>query len=581
MKLIIIRESKNAADGNGKGLLRFALSSKPLADVILDGISRNLRSKHGTVPHLQFFTKRRRDDVICAVPEEWGIEPTSPNFKMYCKMDTHNSSAHKVVNYTENVPIFSMFQRELKREAWFVVSDGRFATQVDNELLDRVLAGTQADVVVVNVKPGLLACHEKVRLTNQNKVAGFRRLYSDPAEPAPIPVDWPNYIFVKTNVLERALINRAIPERFSTFLEKCWSSALTLKTVNVAGEALDLETGPGLLNFCMTKLLKIHNPKFKFRNSDMMSQDSRFIGKVLLGENIRIGPKVIVMGPTIIGDNVIIERGAVINSSIIGSDVLISADQIIQHRIIKAPECDKKNPTQTEDSNSKLVCSEKLDLNYPQKADNVFRDCRRFSYLGSIKRIADFFAALIVLILFAPVMPFIALAIKMSSPGKVFYKDRRQGLHGKEFNCLKFRTMTVGANKIQEKLRIISEVDGPQFKMEDDPRLNAVGNFLRETYIDEIPQFFNVLLGQMSVIGPRPSPESENTLCPFWRDARLSVRPGITGLWQVCRTRQPMKDFQEWIYYDTRYVRDLSLKMDLWICWKTVVKMVENFIKQF
>jgi lipopolysaccharide/colanic/teichoic acid biosynthesis glycosyltransferase len=85
----------------------------------------------------------------------------------------------------------------------------------------------------------------------------------------------------------------------------------------------------------------------------------------------------------------------------------------------------------------------------------------------------------------------------------------------------------------------------------------------------------------MSVVGPRPSPESENILCPFWHDARLSVRPGITGLWQVCRTRQPTKDFQEWIYYDTEYVKKLSLKMDLWIFWKTIKKTLGNFIDQF
>jgi len=186
-----------------------------------------------------------------------------------------------------------------------------------------------------------------------------------------------------------------------------------------------------------------------------------------------------------------------------------------------------------------------------------------------------------VLILFAPILPFIALAIKLTSPGPVFFKDKRQGLRGKEFYCLKFRTMAVGADKIQDKLRIVSRVDGPQFKMADDPRVSAVGKFLRDTYIDEIPQFLNVLLGQMSVVGPRPSPESENTLCPSWRDARLSVRPGITGLWQVCRTRQPMKDFQEWIYYDTRYVRNLSLKTDLWICWRTVKKLGKNFLNQF
>ena len=117
--------------------------------------------------------------------------------------------------------------------------------------------------------------------------------------------------------------------------------------------------------------------------------------------------------------------------------------------------------------------------------------------------------------------------------------------------------------------------------MHEDPRLSTTGKFLRDTFIDEIPQFINVLLGQMSIIGPRPSPESENTLCPSWRDARLSVRPGITGLWQIRRTRKPMKDFQEWIYYDTAYVRNLSLKTDLWICWQTIKVIAEDFARQF
>jgi len=184
-------------------------------------------------------------------------------------------------------------------------------------------------------------------------------------------------------------------------------------------------------------------------------------------------------------------------------------------------------------------------------------------------------------VLFLPVLPLLALAVKISSPGPVFFRHRRQGLHGEAFDCIKFRTMRAGADQIQDKLRFVCEVDGPQFKMADDPRITSVGRFLRETYLDEIPQFFNVLRGQMSVVGPRPSPESENTLCAFWRDARLSVRPGITGLWQVCRTRESMKDFQEWIHYDTCYVRELSARLDLWICWRTFRRMVQNFISQF
>ena len=183
--------------------------------------------------------------------------------------------------------------------------------------------------------------------------------------------------------------------------------------------------------------------------------------------------------------------------------------------------------------------------------------------------------------LFAPLIPFIALAIKLSSPGPVFFRHKRQGLHGKEFGCLKFRTMIQGADDLQRKLRTISQVDGPQFKIEDDPRVSRVGKFLRDTYLDEIPQFFHVLRGQMSLIGPRPSPVTENILCPPWHDARLSVRPGITGLWQICRTRQAGQDFQEWIHYDMKYVKNLSFRLDLWIFWQTTKKIIREFARQF
>ncbi|HPQ50613.1 MAG TPA: sugar transferase [Alphaproteobacteria bacterium] len=134
---------------------------------------------------------------------------------------------------------------------------------------------------------------------------------------------------------------------------------------------------------------------------------------------------------------------------------------------------------------------------------------------------------------------------------------------------------------MQHQLQVLNQVDGPQFKIEKDPRVSKTGQFLRNTCIDELPQFINVLLGHMSVVGPRPSPESENESCPMWRDARLSVRPGITGPWQIFRTREASLDFQEWIYYDTNYVRTLSFKKDVWICLKTAQKLINNLLDQF
>ena len=558
MNLIIVHKNRSFANNSGDGLLPFAISSGPIADVILDGLSNNLCLDGDT-------------NTVIAAPEGWSVDP--------------GAATSKIIAYRENVPICSELLRKTRRTSWLVVSNGRFATQIDSELLHKVLAGIQADVVVVNVEPELLGKQDKVRLAAQGKVAGFRRLYSDCAEPAPIPADWPHHILVKTNVLDRVLTGQTLPQSFSTLLERCRSSALTLRTINVGGLVLDLETEDGLLNFCQAKLSKIQNStpasNKQTRNSNMISPSSRLVGKVLLGKNIHIGPKAIVVGPTIIGNNVRIGASAVINSSIIGPGVCVPQNQFVQGHVVKGPQYNWKRLNQCKSNNSKQICYPKFDLNHRQRTNDTFRNWPRFSYARCFKRIADIVAAGTTLILFAPILPIIALVIKLTSRGPVVFKDTRQGLHGKAFSCLKFRTMVMGADKIQDKLRTISQVDGPQFKMADDPRLSAVGSFLRDTYIDEIPQFFNVLLGQMSVVGPRPSPESENTLCPSWRDARLSVRPGITGLWQVCRSRQPMKDFQEWIYYDIKYVRDPSLKMDLWISWKTARKMVKNFVSQF
>ncbi len=575
MSLIVIHKNKNSATGNNKALLRFALASEPIANVILDGLSKSLCRHSNSIPILRFFAKRSPEEIVCAIPEGWSIGS--------------GVNTLKIIPYTENIPIGFEIVRKTERKAtpssWFVISNGRFATQINSILLQKVLAGVRADVVAVNVVPELLGKQEKLRLTAQGKVAGFRRLYSDSVQFASVSTNWPHHLFVKTNVLDRVLTGRDLSHSFSGLIEKCRSNALTLRAINVGGTILDLETEDGLLNFCGTIISKIINStpasNKQGQNSNAISRDSRLIGKVLLGKNVRVSPKTIIVGPTIIGNNVKIEQGAVINSSIIGPDVSIPRNQLVQNCIVKGPRINWKRLTRTKSNNLTQIYQQQFGFKRRQGGNDAFRNWPRFSYPGCIKRVADCFFAIIVLILFAPIIPFIALAIKFNSPGPVFFKDKRQGLYGKAFNCIKFRTMTVGAEEIQDKLRFVSQVDGPQFKIADDPRISAVGRFLRETYLDEIPQFINVLLGQMSVVGPRPSPESENTLCPYWRDARLSVRPGITGLWQICRTRQPMKDFQEWIHYDVEYVRNLSLKMDLWISWQTTKKLIWNFISQF
>ncbi len=186
MNLIVIHKNNNSPTSSNNGLLRFGISSQPIASVILDGLSKNLCLN--------------------------GVLLPSKNLQ------------------------------KTKRNPWFIISNGRFATQINTEFLYKVLASARADVVTVNVESDLLAYREKVRLTAQGEVAGFRRLYSDFSEPAPFPSDWPHHIFIKTNVLNQVLADRTLCQSFSALIERCRLSALTLCAIRVGGTVFDLDT---------------------------------------------------------------------------------------------------------------------------------------------------------------------------------------------------------------------------------------------------------------------------------------------------------------------------------------------------
>ena len=198
---------------------------------------------------------------------------------------------------------------------------------------------------------------------------------------------------------------------------------------------------------------------------------------------------------------------------------------------------------------------------------------------GSFRRVAkrafDIVFSLCVILATLPIYIPIMIAIVLEDGRPFFFAHRRQTLGGREFPCFKFRTMRKNAEEIKAQLVAQNAADGPQFFMENDPRVTRVGRILRKYQLDEFPQFFNVLAGHMSVVGPRPSPEKENQYCPTWREARLSVRPGVTGLWQVSRTREPQTDFQEWIRYDLEYVQHQSFVGDLRIIFETVRGIVK------
>ncbi len=201
---------------------------------------------------------------------------------------------------------------------------------------------------------------------------------------------------------------------------------------------------------------------------------------------------------------------------------------------------------------------------------------RRRTFRQISKRLFDVAMSLGVLVATAPLYPIVMLLIYREDGRPFFFAHTRQTVGGRTFPCYKFRTMVKNAEQIKASLKLENMADGPQFFMKQDPRLLKIGGLLRRTQIDELPQFLNVLLGHMSVVGPRPSPDKENQFCPAWREARLSIRPGITGLWQVRRTRLPETDFQEWIRYDLEYVQRQSWRMDIWIILQTVRKVISG-----
>lgn len=197
------------------------------------------------------------------------------------------------------------------------------------------------------------------------------------------------------------------------------------------------------------------------------------------------------------------------------------------------------------------------------------------------KRVFDIAFALVALAMSLPLYPFIMLAIYLEDPGPIFFSHTRESRGGKQFGCIKFRSMRTDAEEIKKRLLAENKnlADGPQFFMDPDPRLTKVGALLRKCQLDEIPQFWNVLRGQMSVVGPRPSPRAENQFCPPWREARLSVLPGVTGLWQIKRTRAAGADFQEWIKYDIEYVERANFWLDLYIIWKTIQLAIRGIMR--
>ncbi len=484
-----------------------------------------------------------------------------------------NTIARKnIYHYSENINLRFC---DIKNSGtqWVMIERGDHFAEFDGRVFEMLPFDSSLSVIALNINDSFSGYKEMMKMTTFSSVGGFSRSYKTRLIPCERQRGLPDIFFVRLTDLN-AFARKYLGSKI--FSE---TNIEGLESFYTSGKRYDLDTNFGLYGFLINSADSI-NPfdsdvykSFHWTRNPFseISSNARIYGNVYLGKNVRIKDKTTILGPAIIGDNCVIREGTFIENSVISPDTDLTYNTEIRNTLI-FPE------SVNSDTNLSNI---RLKSGLDDKAELGFKNWPTFCYQNTLKRIMDIIISSIALLLLSPVFIILSVLIKITSKGPVFFKHKREGQFGKEFNCIKFRTMITGAEELQEKLRIKNEVDGPQFKMAWDPRITFLGRFMRDTFLDEIPQFFNVLKGEMSLIGPRPSPERENTLCPKWRYARLSVKPGITGLWQISRTRRNSGDFQEWIYYDTKYVRDLSFFLDIKILFKTIKKFMSEFFNQF
>jgi lipopolysaccharide/colanic/teichoic acid biosynthesis glycosyltransferase len=189
-------------------------------------------------------------------------------------------------------------------------------------------------------------------------------------------------------------------------------------------------------------------------------------------------------------------------------------------------------------------------------------------YLRCGKRCLDILVSGGLLIVLSPLLLTLALLVRVTSPGPVFYRCQRVGLGGKQFTFWKFRSMVCGAEESKATLLHLNEVDGPVFKVARDPRITPLGRFLRRSSLDELPQLLHVLRGEMTLVGPRPPEPQEVEQYEPWQMRRLSVRPGLTCLWQI--SGRSLIGFEEWMRLDLEYIDNRSIGLDAKILVKTI-----------
>jgi lipopolysaccharide/colanic/teichoic acid biosynthesis glycosyltransferase/NDP-sugar pyrophosphorylase family protein len=312
-----------------------------------------------------------------------------------------------------------------------------------------------------------------------------------------------------------------------------------------------------------------------------VNASARVFAPVVMGSGSKVDAEVIILGPSAIGSHCQVERGAVINECVVLDNARIRQGAYL-HRCVICAGAIIDNLTSFHEMAVMQTQAELPEQTVVSLREHARRNPAHMegplewqtdvgAIYQKVKRGMDVFLSLLGLIITAPIMLLVAMLIKLDSPGEVIFRQERCGQGGRNFTMYKFRSMLNNAEDLKRELQDLNEVDGPMFKIVQDPRITRVGRFIRDTNLDELPQLWNVLKGDMSMVGPRPLSLDEMRYNPKWRDARLSVRPGMTGLWQV--EAHTNVYFNDWIINDLEYVKHCSLWLDVKIMIKTMKRL--------
>ncbi|MEK7773741.1 MAG: sugar transferase, partial [Deltaproteobacteria bacterium] len=310
-------------------------------------------------------------------------------------------------------------------------------------------------------------------------------------------------------------------------------------------------------------------------NKASISHRAYIVGPVIIGDGGTIEENVQIIGPSVIGNNCLIGKRAFIRESVLLDGCEMEEDSGLKYCIAGGG----VNVCSGDVFENKIVVENLRlgDLNLvPSRyqfrgvTEALKLNFGSFKYRAFlfIKRLMDVLASSALLVVLSPVMLVICAMIKRDSEGPCVFSQKRCGKDGKDFVMYKFRTMVKNAPSLQQNLAAGKNVDGPMFKLFNDPRVTRIGEKLRKTSLDELPQLINVLRGEMSLVGPRPLVMDEMRFSPSWRSIRLKVKPGVTGLWQVQGRSEA--SFHDWIRYDVYYVKKQSLWLDLTVLLKTI-----------